>query len=31
LSKAGNVRLFVMVAPDGGLIGLHAINAHSVD
>ena len=31
LAKAGNVRLFVMVAPDGGLIGFYAINAHAVD
>ena len=30
LAKAGNVRLFVMVAPDGGLIGFYAINAHAV-
>ena len=31
LAKAGNVRLFVMVAPDGGLIGFYAVNAHAVD
>ena len=31
LAKAGHVRLFVMVAPDGGLIGFYAINAHAVD
>ena len=30
LAKAGNVRLYVMVAPDGSVIGFHAINAHSV-
>lgn len=31
LAKAGNVRLYVMVAPDGALIGFYAINAHAVD
>ena len=30
LAKAGNVRLYVMVAPDGSVIGFHAINAHSI-
>ena len=31
LLSAGNVRLFVMVNPDGNLIGFYAINAHAVD
>ena len=31
LAKAGNVRLFVMTAADGGLIGFYALNAHAVD
>ena len=31
LVSAGNVRLFVMVNPDGHLIGFYAINAHAVD
>ena len=31
LVSAGNVRLFVMVTPDGNLIGFYAINAHAVD
>jgi ribosomal protein S18 acetylase RimI-like enzyme len=31
LAKADNVRLFVMLAPDGALIGFYAINAHSVN
>jgi ribosomal protein S18 acetylase RimI-like enzyme len=30
LAKSDNVRVNVMVAPDGGLIGFYAINAHSV-
>jgi len=30
LAKAGNIRLYVMVATDGALIGFHAINAHAV-
>ena len=30
LVSAGNVRLFVMVNPDGNLIGFYAINAHAV-
>ena len=31
LSKANNVRTFVMVGPEGDLIGFYAINAHAVD
>ncbi len=31
LAKAGNLRVFVMVADNGGLIGFYAINAHAVD
>ena len=31
LVSAGNVRLFVMVNPDGNLVGFYAINAHAVD
>jgi ribosomal protein S18 acetylase RimI-like enzyme len=31
LAKAGNVRLYVMVAPDGTVIGFYSINAHAVD
>lgn len=30
LAKAGNVRLYAMIAPDGSVIGFHAINAHSI-
>lgn len=30
LAKAANVRLFVMVAPDGTMIGFYALNAHAV-
>ena len=30
LAKAGNVRLYVMVDPDGTLIGFYALNAHAV-
>lgn len=30
LAKAGNVRLYVMAVPDGGVIGFYAINAHGV-
>lgn len=30
LAKADNVRLYVMVAPDGGVIGFYTINAHAV-
>ncbi|MGJ3262990.1 MAG: GNAT family N-acetyltransferase [Salinarimonas sp.] len=30
LAKAGNVRLYVMVAPDFKLAGFYAINAHAV-
>ncbi len=30
LARAGNVRLYVMVAADGALIGFYAINAHAV-
>lgn len=31
LAKADNVRVFVMVSPEGRLIGFHALNAHAVD
>lgn len=31
LAKAGNVRTFVMVNPEGALIGFYAINAHAID
>lgn len=31
LVKAGNLRLYVMVGPDGALIGFYAINAHAVE
>ena len=31
LAKAGNLRIFVMVDAQGGIVGFHAINAHSVD
>lgn len=31
LSKADNVRTFVMVGPAGELIGFYAVNAHAVD
>lgn len=30
LARADNIRLYVMVAPDGGLIGFYSINAHAV-
>ena len=30
LAKADNVRLYVMAAPDGAVIGFYAINAHAV-
>ncbi len=30
LAKADNLRLYVMVAPDGTVIGFHSINAHAV-
>ncbi len=30
LARAGNVRLYAMVAADGSVIGFHAINAHSI-
>lgn len=30
LAKADHVRLYVMVAPDGALIGFYSINAHAV-
>jgi ribosomal protein S18 acetylase RimI-like enzyme len=30
LSKADNLRVFVMVAPDGPVIGFYALNAHAV-
>ncbi|MBE0533417.1 MAG: GNAT family N-acetyltransferase [Rhodospirillales bacterium] len=30
LAKADNVKLYVMVAPDGALIGFYSINAHAV-
>lgn len=31
LTKAGNVRTFVMVGPHGELIGFYAANAHAID
>ena len=31
LAKADNVRTFVMVGPEGELIGFYAVNAHAVD
>jgi GNAT superfamily N-acetyltransferase len=31
LSRAGNLRTFVMVGAEGELIGFYALNAHSVD
>jgi ribosomal protein S18 acetylase RimI-like enzyme len=31
LAKADNLRVFVMVAPNGDLIGYYALNAHTVD
>lgn len=31
MAKAGNVRVYVMLSPDGDLIGFYAINAHAVD
>lgn len=31
LAKADNVRLYVMVDPEGALIGFYAMNAHAVD
>jgi ribosomal protein S18 acetylase RimI-like enzyme len=31
LVRADNVRLFVMVAPDGRLVGFHAINSHAIN
>lgn len=31
LSKADNLRTFVMVAPGGALIGFYATNAHAID
>ena len=31
LSKADNVRIWVMIEREGGLIGFYAINAHAVD
>ncbi|MBI5940581.1 MAG: GNAT family N-acetyltransferase [Caulobacterales bacterium] len=31
LSKADNLRVWVMTDPEGVLIGFHAVNAHSVD
>ncbi|OCW57770.1 GNAT family N-acetyltransferase [Hoeflea olei] len=31
LSSAGNVRVFVLTAPEGDLIGFHALNVHAVD
>ncbi len=31
LTKAGNVRTFVMVSPEGELIGFYATNAHAID
>lgn len=30
LARADNVRMFVMVAPDGAVAGFYALNAHSV-
>jgi ribosomal protein S18 acetylase RimI-like enzyme len=31
LAKADNVRLYVMVGPDGQVIGFYSLNAHAVD
>lgn len=31
LTKAGNVRTFVMVKPEGEVIGFYATNAHAID
>jgi len=31
LAKADNVRTFVMVSPEGELIGFYATNAHAID
>ncbi|PTE10589.1 GNAT family N-acetyltransferase [Mesorhizobium helmanticense] len=31
LSKADNIRVFVMLGPDADLIGFYAINSHAVD
>lgn len=31
LSKADNLRVWVMTGPDGTVIGFHAVNAHSID
>lgn len=31
LANADNVRIHVMSAPDGSVIGFHAINAHAID
>lgn len=31
LAQADNIRLFVMVAPEGAVIGFYAISAHAVD
>jgi hypothetical protein len=31
LAAAGNIRVFVMTTPEGGVIGFHAVNAHAVD
>jgi ribosomal protein S18 acetylase RimI-like enzyme len=30
LAKAGNIRVYVMVAPDGTLAGFYSVNAHAV-
>jgi hypothetical protein len=30
LAKADNIRLYVMVAPEGAVMGFYAINAHAV-
>jgi hypothetical protein len=31
LAKADNLRVFIMVSPDGALVGFYALNAHAVD
>lgn len=31
LAKADNLRVYVMISPEGDLIGFYALNAHSVD
>jgi len=31
LSKAGNIRVYVMTDPTGTVVGFHALNAHSID